>query len=246
MNQNKRIFVEKSGAYRVEADSLRRELNENLGLDIKDLRLICVYDVFNADPALVEEAKYRVFGEPATDTVCEDFDLNGKKYLAVECLPGQFDQRASSAEDCVKLIDPTSQAEIRSARLMIFDDGVSEEDLEKIAHYTINAVESRKKDMTVLCPPERATASPVKELEGFRDITPEKASAYIKEMGLAMNDADLMTVVDYFKKEGRDPKETELRILDTYWSDHCRHTTFMTELTDIEVEDSPVAEDIKS
>ncbi|MDE6522773.1 MAG: phosphoribosylformylglycinamidine synthase [Muribaculaceae bacterium] len=245
MDQNKRIFVEKSGAYRVEADSLRRELNENLGLNIKDLRLICVYDVFNADPALIEEAKYRVFGEPATDTVCEEFDLEGKKYLAVECLPGQFDQRASSAEDCVKLIDPTSGAEIRSAKLMIFDDGVSNEDLEKIAHYTINAVESRKKDMSILCPPERATASPVKILEGFREITLEKALEFIKEMGLAMNDADLMTVVDYFNKEGRDPRETELRILDTYWSDHCRHTTFMTELTDIEVEDSPVAEDIK-
>ncbi len=246
MNQNKRIFVEKSGAYRVEADSLRRELNENLGLDIKDLRLICVYDVFNADPKLVEEAKYRVFGEPATDTVVEDFDLTGKKYLAVECLPGQFDQRASSAEDCVKLIDPASEAEIRSAKLMIFDDAVSNEDLEKIAHYTINAVESRKKDMNILCPPERATASPVKVLEGFREITLEKAPEFIKEMGLAMNDADLMTVVDYFKAEGRDPKETELRILDTYWSDHCRHTTFMTELTDIEVEDSPVADDIKA
>ncbi|MDE5871045.1 MAG: phosphoribosylformylglycinamidine synthase, partial [Muribaculaceae bacterium] len=245
MNQNKRIFVEKSGAYRVEADSLRRELNENLGLDIKDLRLICVYDVFNADSELVEEAKYRVFGEPATDTVVEDFDLTGKKYLAVECLPGQFDQRASSAEDCVKLIDPSSEAEIRSAKLMIFDDAVSDEDLEKIAHYTINAVESRRKDMTVLCPPERATASPVKVLEGFRDITLGKAPEFIKDMGLAMNDADLMTVVEYFKAEGRDPKETELRILDTYWSDHCRHTTFMTELTDINVEDSSVADDIK-
>lgn len=245
MNQNKRIFVEKTGSYRVEADSLRRELNENLGLDIKDLRLICVYDVFNADPTLIEEAKYRVFGEPATDTVTEEFDLNGKKYLAVECLPGQFDQRASSAEDCVKLIDPTSEAEIRSARLMIFDDGVSDEDLDKIAHYSINAVESRRKDMSVLCPPERAVASPVKVLEGFREITEDDARDYIKKMGLAMNDADLMTVVEYFKEENRDPRETELRILDTYWSDHCRHTTFMTELTDIEVEDSIVAEDIK-
>lgn len=244
MNANKRIFVEKSAAYRVEAESLRKELNENLGLDIKDLRLICVYDVFNADPALVEEARYRVFGEPATDTVTEDFDLSGKKYLAVECLPGQFDQRASSAEDCIKLIDPASEAEIRSARLMIFDNGVSDSDLEKIAHYTINAVESRRKDMSVLCPPERAVANPVKTLEGFRDITADKAQDFIAGMGLAMNVADLMTVVEYFTKEGRDPKETELRILDTYWSDHCRHTTFMTELTEIEVEDSMAAEDI--
>ncbi len=245
MKQNKRIFVEKTGAYRVEADSLRRELNENLGTDIKDLRLVCVYDVFNADESLIEEAKYRVFGEPATDTVTEEFDLGGKKYLAVECLPGQFDQRASSAEDCVKLIDPTSEVEIRSARLMIFDDAVTDADLEKIAHYTVNAVESRIKDMTVLCPPERAEATEVKVLEGFRDITPESALPFIKKFGLAMNDADLMTVVEYFKKEGRDPRETELRILDTYWSDHCRHTTFMTELTDIEVEDSPIADDIR-
>lgn len=245
MNQDKRIFVEKTGAYRVEADSLRKELNENLGLAIKDLRLICVYDVFNADASLVEEARYRVFGEPATDTVSDDFDLTGKKYLAVECLPGQFDQRASSAEDCIKLIDPASEVEIRSAKLMIFDDSVSDSDLEKIAHYTINAVESRSKDMTVLCPPERAKANPVKTLEGFRKITHDTAQETIRDMGLAMNDADLMTVVEYFRKEGRDPKETELRILDTYWSDHCRHTTFMTELTDIEVEESPVAEDIK-
>ena len=245
MNLNKRIYVEKSDAYRVEADSLRRELNENLGLDIKTLRLICVYDVFNADPALVEEAKYRVFGEPATDIVTEDFDLSGLKYLAIECLPGQFDQRASSAEDCVKLIDPSSEAEIRSAKLMIFNPEITEEELEKIAHYTINAVESRRKDMTILCPPERAMAKPVRVLEGFRDITPESAPAFIKEMGLAMNVADLMTVVDYFTKENRDPRETELRILDTYWSDHCRHTTFMTELTDIEVEDSFVADDIR-
>lgn len=189
----KRIFVEKSAAYRVEAESLRKELNENLGLDIKDLRLICVYDVFNADPTLVEEAKYRVFGEPATDTVTEEFDLAGKKYLAVECLPGQFDQRASSAEDCVKLIDPSSEVEIRSAKLMIFNPEVSESDLEKIAHYTINAVESRAKDMSVLCPPERAVATPVKKLEGFREITEETAPDMIKSMGLAMNVADLMT-----------------------------------------------------
>ncbi len=245
MSHNKRIFVEKSTAYRVEADSLRRELNENLGLDIKDLRLICVYDIFNADPALIDEAKYRVFGEPATDIVTEDFDLSGKKYIAVECLPGQFDQRASSAEDCVKLIDPSSQVEIRSAKLMIFNPEVSDNDLEKIAHYTINAVESRRKDMGVLCPPERAVAKAVKVLDGFRKITSESAGDFIKEMGLAMNVADLMTVVNYFTKEGRDPRETELRILDTYWSDHCRHTTFMTELTEIEVEDSMAADDIR-
>ncbi|MDE6298623.1 MAG: phosphoribosylformylglycinamidine synthase, partial [Muribaculaceae bacterium] len=160
-------------------------------------------------------------------------------------LPGQFDQRAAAAEECVKLIQPDADIEIRSARLLIFDDEVSDEDLKKIAHYSINAVESREKDLSVLAAPERAAAKPVAVLEGFREISPEKAAEWCKEKGLAMNGDDLMEVVKYFTAEGRDPNETELRILDTYWSDHCRHTTFTTELTDIKVDDSFATADIE-
>ena len=237
-----RIFVEKREPYRVEAESLRKELNLNLALDIKKLRLLCVYDLFGFTDELVEQSRYRVFGERATDTVTDSVDFGGMPHLAIECLPGQFDQRAASAEDCVKLLCPTANVEIRSAKLLIFDQSVGEEELAKIARYEINAVESREKNLDVLAPAERAVAKPVAKLEGFCEITAEKADAYCKEKGLAMNGDDLMEVVKYFQSEGREPNETELRILDTYWSDHCRHTTFTTELTDIEVEESFVAD----
>ena len=239
-----RIFVEKREPFRVEAESLRKELNSNLGLSIESLRLLCVYDLFGFSRELLEESKYRVFGERATDTVSEEVALEGVPHLAIECLPGQFDQRAASAVECVGLLDPEAEVEIRSAKLLIFDKSVSEEELTKIAHYTINAVESRQKDLSQLAPAERATARPVEMLEGFLDIAAEGANCYCKEKGLAMNGDDLMEVVGYFKKEGRVPSETELRILDTYWSDHCRHTTFTTELTDIEVEESFASDDI--
>lgn len=240
-----RIFVEKRPEFRTEAESLRRELNSNLGLNIKNLRLLCVYDLFGFTPELVERSAYRVFGEPATDTVSDTVDFNGMPYLAVESIPGQFDQRAHSAEECVRLIEPSADGEISSARLMIFDESVGEEEMKKIAHYCINAVESRKKDLNRLEQPERAAARPVAVLEGFRNITAEEAPAYCKKMGLAMNGDDLMEVVNYFIKEGRDPNETELRILDTYWSDHCRHTTFTTELTDIDIENSIISDTLR-
>ena len=235
-----RIFVEKREPYRVETESLRNELNSNLGLNIGSLRLLCVYDLFGFTPELVEKSSYKVFGEPATDTVAGEVDFEGRPYLAVESLPGQFDQRAAAAEECVKLIQPDAEIEIRSARLMIFDDTVGEEEMKKIAHYCINAVESRKKDLSVLAAPERAAAKPVPVLEGFRGITVADAPDYCKKMGLAMNGDDLMEVVAYFTKEGRDPNETELRILDTYWSDHCRHTTFSTHLDKIVIHDPEV------
>ena len=240
-----RIFVEKCEPFRVEAESLRKELNSNLGLNIASLRLLCVYDLFGFTTELLEESKYRVFGERATDNVSESVELGDMPHLAVECLPGQFDQRAASAMECVKLLDPEAEVEIRSAKLMIFDHTVGAEQMAKIAHYCINSVESREKRLDILTPAERAEAKPVERLEGFCTITRESADAYCKEKGLAMNGDDLMEVVGYFTKEGREPSETELRILDTYWSDHCRHTTFTTELTDIEVEESFVSDDLK-
>ena len=240
-----RIFVEKRPEFRVEADSLRKELNSTLGLDIKDLRLICVYDLFGFSDELLNATRYGVFGETATDTVTEEFDLAGRRHLAVEALPGQFDQRASAARECVRLVDPSADVEILSARLYVFDNGVTDEQMERIAHYLINAVESRRKNLDVLALPERAHANPVETLTGFRDITADQAPEYCRKAGLAMNGDDLMEVVKYFTAEGRDPNETELRILDTYWSDHCRHTTFTSRLTDIEVEDSFIADDIR-
>ena len=244
MNTTHRIFVEKREQFRVEAESLRHELNSNLGLNISTLRLLCVYDLFGFPASLVEESRYRVFGERATDRVTDEVDYEGMPHLAIECLPGQFDQRAASAIECVKLLSPAADVDIRSAKLLIFDQSVGESEMEKIAGYCINRVEAREKNLDILAPAERAERKPVEVLNGFTAITREEADAYCKAKGLAMNGDDLMEVVKYFKEEGREPNETELRILDTYWSDHCRHTTFTTELTDIEVEESFVSDDI--
>ena len=242
---NYRIFVEKRPRFRVEAESLRRELNANLNLHIAELRLLNVYDLFGFTEELLEKSRYRVFGEVVTDTVTDACDLEGRKYIAVEFLPGQFDQRAASAIDCVRLIDPSARVNIRSAKLLLFDDGVTEEELARIRHYYINAVESREKDLGRLTDLEHAEVKPVPVLEGFRQMGEEELEPYCKRFGLAMNADDLREVVNYFRREGRDPYETELRILDTYWSDHCRHTTFTTQLDNITVEESFVRGDIE-
>ena len=241
---NYRIFVEKHPEFQVEAKSLLGELNENLQLELKTLRLLNVYDLFGFTPDLLEKSRYSVFGEIVTDSVTDSIDLDGAKYIAVEYLPGQFDQRAASAVDCVHLIDPTARISIKSSKLLIVDSDASEETLEKIRHYYINPVESRAKDLSKLADTEHAAVKPVPVLEGFRNMSGDDLKAYCKKMGLAMNAGDLAEVVKYFTEEGRDPNETELRILDTYWSDHCRHTTFTTELESIDVEDSFIKEDI--
>ena len=247
-----RIFVEKREAFRVEADSLRHELNENLQLHLQSLRYINVYDLFGFTPELLEQCRYTVFGETVTDTVSDSCALEGKKYLAVEYIPGQFDQRASSAVDCVHLIDPAAEVEIRSSRLLIFDDDLSDADLSRIRHYYINAVESREKDLSQLSQNQTADVKPLADLTGFTQMAVGEAGnrpeleAFCKQWGLAMNADDLAEVVAYFRKEQRDPTETELRILDTYWSDHCRHTTFTTILETIKVDDSFMKDEIES
>ncbi len=242
---NYRIFVEKYPEFQVEAKSLLAELNENLQLKLRTLRLLNVYDLFGFTPELLEKSRYSVFGEVVTDLVTDSLDLEGAKYIAVEYLPGQFDQRAASAVDCVHLIDPKAKINIKSSKLLIVDENATEEVLDKIRHYVINPVESRIKDLGKLSDTENAAVKPVPVLTGFRDMKGGELKDFCKRMGLAMNEDDLNEVVRYFTEEGRDPNETELRILDTYWSDHCRHTTFTTELEDITIEDSFIKEDIQ-
>ena len=243
---NYRIFVEKRPAFQVEARSLMNELNENLQLNLQSLRYINVYDLFGFTPELLEQCRYSVFGETVTDTVTDSCDLTSAKYLAVEFLPGQFDQRASSAVDCVHLIDPNAEVEIRSSRLLVFDANLTKEELDKIRRYYINAVESREKDLSQLTQNQTADIKPLAMLNGFIDMPREAYAAFCKEWGLAMNTDDLHEVVLYFQKEGRNPTETELRILDTYWSDHCRHTTFTTILESVKIDDSFIKSEIES
>ena len=243
--KNYRIFVEKKPRFRVEAESLRRELNANLDLALGEVRLLNVYDLFGFSEELLEKSRYSVFGEIVTDCVTDACDLEGRKYIAVEFLPGQFDQRAASAVDCVRLIDPAAKVRIKSSKLLLFDDTATEEELAKIRHYWINAVESREKDLEVLTDAGQPEVKPVPVLEGFREMQDCDLDPCCKQYGLAMNADDLREVVNYFRSEGRDPYETELRILDTYWSDHCRHTTFTTELEGITVEESFVKDEIE-
>ena len=243
--EGKRIYIEKREGFQTESESLRHELNSNLQLNIKKLRLITIYDLFGMSEELLEKTGFKVFAEPATDDLLRELDTTGMKFLATEYLPGQFDQRASSAEDCVKLIQPDANINIRSGRLMIFEGDLSESDLKKISDYCINPVESREKDLSILKAPTDAEPASEQVLTGFRKISRGKAEKYCSEHGLAMNGDDLMEVVKYFQKEGRDPNRTELKILDTYWSDHCRHTTFTTELKNIRIEPSKYSDEIR-
>ncbi len=243
MEQPRRLFVEKREGFRVEASSLLRDFNENLSLSLGSLRLVNVYDLFGFSDQLVEKCRYTVFGETVTDQVTDDLPSAGK-YIAVEYLPGQFDQRASSACDCVHLIDPEADIRIKSARLLLFDETVTDQTLARIAAYYINPVESRRKDLSVIQENEQASVKPVEDLTGFCQLPESAYPAFCKEKGLAMNSDDLACVAAYFRTEGRDPSGTELRILDTYWSDHCRHTTFTSTLEEIKVDESFIKADI--
>ena len=242
---NYRVFVEKKEGFRVEAVGLQDELNANLGLDIRCLRLINIYDLFGFSQELLDKCLYSVFGEIVTDRVSTEFDFEGCPYIAVEFLPGQFDQRASSAEDCVHLIDPKADITIKSGKILVFDKDFAAADIDKVKKYFVNPIESRIKDISVLERFAHPAAERVSVIENFINLKEEDLAAYCEDKSLAMNTDDLREVVAYFRKEGRNPYETELKILDTYWSDHCRHTTFNTQLESIEVEECFAADKIK-
>lgn len=242
---NYRVFVEKKEGFRVEAVGLQDELNANLGFDIRRLRLINIYDLFGFSQELLDKCLYSVFGEIVTDRVSTEFDFEGCPYIAVEFLPGQFDQRASSAEDCVHLIDPKADITIKSGKILVFDKDFAAADIDKVKKYFVNPIESRIKDISVLERFAHPAAERVSVIENFINLKEEDLAAYCEDKSLAMNTDDLREVVAYFRKEGRNPYETELKILDTYWSDHCRHTTFNTQLESIEVEECFAADKIK-
>ncbi len=246
-NSNYRIFVEKKADFQVEANSLKNELSHNLNITIESLRLINVYDVFNIDAELLKKAEQSVFSEQVTDNVMRDFNINAKRYFAIEYLPGQFDQRADSAMQCLSLLDPKTEAVVKSGKLIIVDDGVSEADLNRIKHYCINAVEAREKDMSVFSLSEKVDVADVPVHEDFVNWSPAKLEEFRAQLGLAMSAEDLLFIQKYFREdEKRNPTDTEIKLLDTYWSDHCRHTTFETELTKITFTPSNFQEQIQA
>lgn len=232
--RNVRIFVEKKPGFDVEAISLKDTLNRNFNLQIRNLRLLVVYDIFNVDDTLLQRATVGVLSEPVVDTITENFPLDGLTYLAVEYLPGQFDQRADSAMQCLSLLDPKTEVVIKSAKLYVFDADLTPEQFAQIKKYCINEVEAREKDMSQLALTENPDVQDVCIYDGFREWPAEKMEDFRQKMGLAMSAEDILFIQEYFKnEEKRDPSDTEIKLLDTYWSDHCRHTTFETELTKI-------------
>ena len=231
---DKRVFVEKKPGFQLEAAGMLKDLNENLNLHLSGLRVVLIYDVFNIAEEDLEKAQKTVFTEAMVDDLVEP-DLKGKCILAIETLPGQYDQRADSAMQCVRLLNPKSECVITTGKVIIFNEQLSAEDLTRVEHYVVNPIETRIKNMDVMEIDQNVEVTPLEVFEGFNDMDEDDIHQFVADKGLAMSDEDLKMVQDYFKdEEKRIPTETEVRVLDTYWSDHCRHTTFETELTRIE------------
>lgn len=242
----KRIFVEKKAAFREHTKAVLQDLRESLGLsEAEDLRIAQRYDIDGLSEEDFRKTLPTIFAEPQVDDVFEDALPCGAddKVFAVEYLPGQFDQRADSAAQCVQMLTRKERPLIASALVYVLRGNVSDEDLARVKAYLINPVDSREASLEVPATLRRAVPAPapIPRLEDFSEKTPEELSALRRELGLAMSDADLAFVRKYFRdEERRAPTLTEIRVLDTYWSDHCRHTTFLTRLNRVSFDDSPL------
>ena len=240
-----RVYVEKKPGLDHEAQSLKNDLVNLLGIErLTNLRLLNRYDVEGIDEALFDTAKTAVFSEPPLDNLSEAFPEAKDAYIfAVEYLPGQFDQRADSAAQCIQLISQGERPIVRSAKVYLLYGALTEADKEKIKKYVINPVESREASLAPFDTLKIAYDAPpmVETLSDFLALDEAGLQAFVKKYGLAMDGDDLKFCQDYFKAENRCPTLTEIRMLDTYWSDHCRHTTFLTHLKDVQI-DEPAAQ----
>ena len=231
----KRIFVEKKGIFDVESPQVFNEI-KNIVPTIKDVKVYNVYDVFGVNDNEFSKVINSTFVDPVTDILHEENPAKST-HFATEYLPGQYDQRADSAQQCIALLTENENGKVRSGKLIeLF--GVSESEFETIKNHLINKVESQVKDLSKLEIPAEETPDPVIVHEGFTDFSAEELKEFYDNHGFALDIDDLEFIQNYFKSENRNPTETELKVLDTYWSDHCRHTTFETELTDIQFNDS--------
>ena len=240
-----RCYSQKKPGFDVEAQGLCKALKEQLGIaGLKSVAILNRYDADQIDPAVYEQAKGIVFSEPMVDTVYdESFPATGAVVLAVEALPGQFDQRADSCAQCIQLMAGVERPLISYAKVYLLEGELSEEDLKAIRGYLINPVESREAAMdkpeTLVRTYEIPTS--VATVEGFTAMDETALAALLSDLGLAMDLDDLKFLQTYFKaEEKRDPTITEVRLVDTYWSDHCRHTTFSTLLDEVEIADPAI------
>ena len=250
MSNVRRVYVEKKPAYAVQAKELKHEISSYLGIkSVSNVRVLIRYDVENISDEVFEKACRTVFAEPPVDDLyLEKFEAaEDAKIFSVEYLPGQFDQRADSAVQCVQFLDGDSQPIIRSATTYVIEGNITAEEFEAIKHHCINPVDSRETGLekpetlvTVFPEPED-----VKIFDGFKDMPEADLKALYESLNLAMTFKDFQHIQNYFKnEEKRDPSMTEIRVLDTYWSDHCRHTTFSTELTDVKFDEGDYKEPI--
>ncbi len=238
-----RIYVEKKPGFDVEAQQLKGELTEILGIKgIEALRIINRYDVEGIDEELFRSCVPTVFSEPQVDVTYDELPASDGTVFAVEFLPGQFDQRADSASECVQLISQGERPAVRSAKVYMILGALDEAAIEAIKHYVVNPVEARiaSLDLPETLYMETPEPQPVEVLDGFRELDEAGLAAFITERGLAMDEADIAFCQQYFRDEDRDPTITEIRVIDTYWSDHCRHTTFGTVLDDVTIDDAVV------
>ncbi len=239
---NKRIYVRKKAKYNVEEENLLHEFKTSLNLtNLKKIEKYNIYDVFNINDDILETAKNTVFSEPVADDVYETVDLTNKVYLAVENLPNQFDMRADSANECLRLICPETNATTKTAELLIFE-GINAEELTAIENFYINKIECRKKDLTKLEINYATHTMQETVLTGFITMSEAELQAVQTEHGFSFTFDNLVYIQEYFKQENRDPLLGEIQIIDTYWSDHCRHTTFNTVLDNIKIEDKVINE----
>jgi len=236
-----RIFVEKKKELAGEARSLFSDATGLLGItSLTDVRVINRYDAENIAPELFDYAVSTVFSEPQLDIASTEVDLDGAVVFAVEFLPGQYDQRADSAAQCIQIISQGERPTIRTAKVYALYGDLSEKDVAEIKKYVINPVESRE---AALEKPETLAVNydiptEVKTLDGFISLDRAGLEKFVKDYGLAMDADDIAFCQEYFKTEQRDPTITEIRMIDTYWSDHCRHTTFLTVIDDVKFEDA--------
>ena len=238
---DKRIFVEKKNNFGIKSQSLMKELIYNLQLKtLSDLRIIQVYDVFHLAEDLYTRAEKHIFSEQVTDRLLTEEEvevaLAETAFFAIEALPGQFDQRSASAQEALLLLGSDSNVIVNTAQLYLVNKNIDANELEAIKRYLLNPVDSRFKDILSGLRPQEFSSSDkeIPNLDFFENYTAEDFLLYKSEQGLAMEVDDLLFIQDYFKSIGRVPTETELKVLDTYWSDHCRHTTFETELKTID------------
>ena len=240
MSMIRRIFVEKKDAFAVEAHGLLADLRNNLGMTaLKNIRMMNRYDVMGLNDEEFAMAKKLVLSEPPVDKVLEEeLALEaGAHAFAVELLPGQYDQREDFAEQCIQLITQKDRPMVAAAKVYVLEGELSEDEVAKIKAYCINPIEAREAEWGKPETLESTCEEPAKiaRIAGFLTMTREEAEALRKEMGLAMSIEDLLWCQKYFNEENREPSITEIRVLDTYWSDHCRHTTFMTQIEDVEI-----------